>query len=534
MLLIDQISKLTPNQKQAFRKSYQNEEASRFLFSFTKYTFYSYRWENWHHELTAQIYQDAIEKRKRRVMIFEPPRHMKTEGLERALTFYMAKYPNSTVIFCAYGATRAERSSQNVNRNLKDFHQDRASIHQIFPNTQEFFQDRKASDTKAFWELGGKFAGAFRAAGVNGAITGDGFNFGVIDDPVKSREEAESPVYQDKTLDWYEGTFLNRQDASDSVIVLTSTRWNRKDLAGKLLEMEGIKSYNSHKPGEGCPEWNGQENGLWDVISLPAVLTEDSAKWKHPADPREVGEALWPQRFPLEHLAQFQRNKYNWSSTYQQVPTPRGGNAIDRAWFSISYNLPHPGNEKFIRFWDLAGTPKEAHKKNDPDFTAGVLVTQIFDEYYIIDVKAMRGTPGQVNKLIQRTARQDDRQYGSVKQVWEEEGGASGKIVSAQYSNLLKEHKRSPYRANKSKNFYIDLLADKAENGEIVLLNGPWMHEVHDGNTFLDELEEYPKGRHDDRIDAAAKALFVLGRNNRYHPPESGNTLAARQEMEVF
>ena len=473
--------------------------ARRNSFDFIKYTFRKYEHENWHHKLAAKYIDKLIKREILRLMIFEPPRHMKTEGVERALSRAIGANTDEKLIVCAFGADKAYKISGHIKSNIKDNN---------FKRVFHSFPGIAGSDQVKFWEIGNTHRGSCLAAGVGGPITGEGFTIGYIDDPVKSREQAESPTYQDKTFEWYEGTFLNRQDSKYSAILNTNTRWNRKDLSGKILERDGIASYNGQKPEQGCPEWNGDNDGLWHVLCLPAIMDEEAYNWKHPEDPRELGEALWPQRYPVEFLEQFKKNKYDWASLYQQRPKPKGGNLINRVWFDIVDKIP-PG-AKIIRFWDLASTPKEEKKKNDPDFTAGGLVGYKDNVLYIADVKTSRDTPLNIEKMIKQTAVLDDSEYGKVRQYWEEEGGAGGKHISEHYKKLLAAHWREAYRVGKNKEFYIDLLANKAEGGEVKLVKGKWLHEIHDGNTFLDEGEEFPKGRHDDRIDAVSKACYIL------------------------
>lgn len=476
--------------------------ASRHVFNFIKYTFRAYRRENWHHRLISDYLQKAAERKIQRLMIFAPPRHMKTESQQRAAAWALGNDNDCKIMICGYGSPKADKISKHIKSIVKD---------PIF--SQVFQQFKKwnwagASDTVSFWELGNGTRGSVLAAGVGGSIIGEGFNLGFIDDPVKDREQAESPTYQEKTFEWYEGTFLNRQDEFDSSIVITNTRWNRKDLAGKILERDGIASFNGQEPSEGCPEWNGQEGGIWHILSLPAVMDDIAYPWKHPEDPREIGEALWPDRFPIEHLAQFMKNKYDWESLFQQRPKPKGGNMISRSWFKIVEDIPKL--EKIVRFWDMAGTPKAEGRKNDPDFTAGALIGLCQGKLYILDVKVTRDTPMVVERLITETAEHDESFWRNVQVMWEEEPGSSGKHVTEYYKRILSKYNRKPYKTSKKKEWYIDLLANKAQTGDVYALNGPWLHEVHDGNTFFDEAEEFPKGRHDDRIDAAAKAAHML------------------------
>ena len=155
--------------------------------------------------------------------------------------------------------------------------------------------------------------------------------------------------------------------------MIVNTRWNPKDISGRVVEVYGIKEYNGHPPtrivinesGEketiNCPEFNGDLDGEYTILCLPAEMDEEFMQWKHPEDPREPGEALWPEKYSNKYFDQFRRNKHFWNSEYQQRPRPKGGNVINRAWFKLCKDFPRGG--KIIRFWDLTSTPKEEGKK---------------------------------------------------------------------------------------------------------------------------------------------------------------------------
>ena len=476
-------------------------KAKRFLFEYLKYTFKQYKYENWHHKLISDYYQKVIKKDILNLMVFAPPRHMKTEGLERAISYAFGYNPSEKIIACSYAVSRAEKTSVKVKQNLQD------NEHKLL-----FGETYKAGkfSRQDFWTT--TEGGHFIAAGVGGAITGDGYTLGIVDDPLKSREEAESPTYQEKTFDWYEGTFLNRKDEEDSATIIMHTRWNKKDLAGRILEREGIASYNGHEP-EGCPEWNGQK-GIWHILCLPALMDEEFYKWKHEGDPRNVGDYIWLTRYSPEFYKQFQRNKYNWHSLYQQRPVAKGGNLISRDWVQqIDKPTIDLEYSNLIRFWDLAATEK--NKLNDPDFTAGVLVGEHDGQYCILDIACFRADAQRNNQTIRRIATQDKNQYSNVLQVWESQPGAAGKHLNDSLFKLLDDCKRKSFPVGKGKAFYIDLMANKMETGHVQILNKPFINEVHDGNTFLDELEEYPSCNHDDRIDACSKAFYMLSNQKK-------------------
>jgi len=502
------------------KRKIKKELGTRSTFGYTKYTFRSYDKENWHHKLISNYLQRATDRKIKRLMVFAPPRHMKSENLERAFSDDLGKRPDDKIILVGHTAGKAKKISAHIKANVTD-----QRHYDIYPN----FPGVNGINTQDYWELGNGYRGSVLAAGRSGTITGEGFNVGGIDDLVKDRDQAESPTYHDKNFDFYASTFLSRQDDEDSIIVIVNTRWNPKDVCGRILEVYGIRSYNDLIPmrknpetdeWDYCPEYNGDENGIWDILCLPAEMDEEFMPWKHKDDPREPGDALWPQKFSQKHLAQFKLNKHFWNSEWQQRPRPKGGNVINRAWFKLCRDFPRGG--KLIRFWDLASTPKEEAKKNNPDFTAGALLTYVNGCIYIIDIVSTRLSPKTRYDLMKQTAVIDDAMYGQVFQVWEQEGGSSGPDTTSFLLDWLDEHGRAPFIEKKNKSFYIDTyIANKAETGNVYCVNGnrdeggeyggKWLIDKCDGNTFFDECEMWPsKTSHDDRLDAVAKCAYIL------------------------
>jgi len=506
----------------------KREQARRGVFHFLKYTFRHYKWENWHHKVVADFYKSLIERKITRGIVELPPRHSKTEGCERAMSWAYGKMHrdengiiirkgcDEKIIHCSATMPRARKTSVNVKRIVKD-----NLFSDVFPNflregvsrtrTLKGAKDIK-EDQNTFWELGSGTRGSFLAAGVNGSITGEGFTIGNIDDPTGGAKDAGSPIIQEAEEEWFTGTFMDRQDDEDSVIMLTMQRWGVKDMIGRRLLNEGMASYNTHIPQEGIPEWNGMPDGEWHVLCLPRVMDEEAMEWKHPDDPRELGEVLWPQRYSKKMADKFKKNLPNhiWESKHQQRPKVRGGNIINRAWFKEPI-LDFPRGGRLVRFWDLASTEKEESKRNNPDFTCGALLTYINGMVYVIDLVSTQSVTKEKWDLIKQTAVLDDQMYGSVMQIWEEEGGASGKDTTVTLNELLDTHLRAPFRVRTKKGFYVELFANKAETGNVRVIKGAWLHKKRDNNTFFDSAEAFPsKLVHDDDIDAASKCCFLL------------------------
>jgi len=144
--------------------------------------------------------------------------------------------------------------------------------------------------------------GAYYAVGAGGPITGRGADLLLIDDPIKSREDASSAAFRRSLQEWYESVAYPRLEPGGA-IVLIQTRWHEADLAGWLLKEHASEG--------------------WTVINFPAVAEADE-------DWRKEGSALWPERFPLKTLARIRKaiGTSAWAALYQQRPAPEEGASV--------------------------------------------------------------------------------------------------------------------------------------------------------------------------------------------------------------
>ena len=183
------------------------------------------------------------------------------------------------------------------------------------------------------------------------------------------------------------------------------------------------------------------------------------------------------------------------------------GNLFKREWFPVVSELPVMVN-KSVRYWDLAATP--AKLGTDPDYTAGVRVDYGADGlYYVVDVQKMRGTPGEVEALIKQTA---DIDGGGTQIFIEQEPGASGVNTIYHYvTRVLKDYTVRGQRATGSKVERAGPVSSQAEVGNVRLYRGAWL------GPFLDEVEAFPLGGHDDQVDALSGAFMRL---RSLHSPE--------------
>lgn len=194
------------------------------------------------------------------------------------------------------------------------------------------------------------------------------------------------------------------------------------------------------------------------------------------------------------------------------------GNMFWREWFGNPGPYYPPGM-RLIRYWDLAAS--EVKEGTDPDWTAGVLMGHEpgLPLYWILDVVAVRNTPGAIERLIAATAAADQALYGQVEIVFEQEPGSAGVIVVDHYTrNVLPRYHVRGDKVTGNQVERVKPLSAAAEKGQIRLVAGPW------NDAFLNEAVAYPGTGHDDRVAAASGAYNLLAVAPEPTAPMAGGT----------
>lgn len=469
MMSLDNTPSLNPK-LQAIRA----ELARRNLEDFIRFTYPNYDFGWFNEELAAsltQFVQDVVDGKQPRLMIFAPPRSGKSEQVSRRLPAWaLGKHPDLQFIGASYSADLANRMSRDVQRIIEGDNYD-----QIFPDVKLPQKgDTNNTRTQDLFEIVGH-KGAYRAAGVGGGITGMGADIGVIDDPVKDAKEANSKTYRDSVWEWYTTTFYTRLSPK-SGILLCMTRWHEDDLAGRLLK--------AAEDGDG---------DQWQVIDYPAIAEKDE---KH----RKEGEALHPERFPLSRLVKIMRaiGSRAWNALYQGRPTSKTGGVFLTDRFITVDAIPAGVIIKRVRAWDFAAT------KDGGDYTTGVLMGEGSDgRYYILDVVRGQYSSLDVESVLKATASRDGY---DVDIHLPQDPGAAGKAQAQRQVSLLSGYIAKSERMTGDKVTRAAAFAAQVEAGNVVLLRGSWNDE------FINELGDFPLGKHDDQVDAAADAFNDLAR----------------------
>ena len=454
-----------PKDKQ--REAIEEEISRRSLLAFTKFTFSSYA-INWHHKLVAAALDRVLAGRCRRLMILMPPQNGKSELVSRRFPAYtFGKRPDVRIIMCSYSAELAQAMSRDVQAIIAG-----REYQKLFSGTRLAEGSDLEKRTQGQFDVVGH-AGRYVAAGVGGPIGGRTADIGIIDDPIKNREEANSEVYRDKLWEWYTSTFATRQFGSDGAIVLCQTRWHEDDLAGRLLRLAA----------------ENPDAEQWEVISLPAIAEVPDAY-------RAVGEALWPSKYPIAELKRRRANgEYDFASLYQQRPAPSGGGLFKEEWFAAKFVDVAPVVARRARGWDTAGT------EGAGDWTCGVKLAEADGIIYVENVRREQLGPGRVDGLIRTTAELDGQ---ACAQREEKEGGSAGVAVIAARTKTLIGFDYAGVQISGSKVTRSKPFRSQCEAGNVRIVRGEWNAE------YIKELCGFPTAKHDDQVDASSCAFNAV------------------------
>ena len=169
-----------------------------------------------------------------------------------------------------------------------------------------------------------------------------------------------------------------------------------------------------------------------------------------------------------------------------------------RGYFEIVDAAP-AGSQK-VRYWDRAATvPTKANP--NPDWTAGVLLSR--DErgtYYVEHVERFQGTPATVESIIKTIASQEQWVTIGI----EQDPGSAGKSEAHYYVNQLSGYDVHLNPVSKNKITRAKPVSAQAEAGNMKIVRGPW------NEAFINELENFPEGSHDDQVDALSGAFAII------------------------
>ena len=346
------------------------------LLRFTMSTMPTFHPAQFHRRYYSML-TDFANGRIKKLAVFMPPQHGKSEGSTRRLpSFMLGRNPDLKMAVVSYNAPKARKFNREIQRII-----DCEEYRDIFPNT--CLNGKNANVGNTSWlrnadefEIVGH-RGGLKSVGVGGPLTGEPVDCLIMDDLYKDAKTAWSPTIRETVSDWYDSVAETRlHNNSQQLIVFT--RWHEDDLAGKLLREQG--EFSEDNP-----------NG-WVVCVFPAIKVGAPNDY----DPRQEGEALWPERHGLERLIAIRdRNSHVFESLYQQNPKPLEGLMYDMGF--RTYEVV-PITRKSVRkaYIDTADTGE--------DYLCCIIYDELDVGNYFLDVyytqKGMDVTQNEVARLL--------------------------------------------------------------------------------------------------------------------------------------
>ena len=402
--------------------------------------------------------------------------------------WYLGQHPTHSILAASHTTELAEKWGRRV-RNLLNEH---GLVLKLSVS-----EDNAAAGR---WSV--KQGGEYYSAGVGVGIAGFRADLAIIDDPVRSREDADSALVRERTWDWFKSDLSTRLKPGGR-IVLIQTRWNEDDLAGRVLE-------EMKKGGD-----------RWEVLSLPAEAEEGDILG------RNVGDFLWDDDYGygdfLRHEKRTQPAR-NWSALYQQRPAPESGDFFKAEWLR-PYTI-HPDPQTLAVY----GGSDYAVTSDGGDYTVHIVVGVDADSrVYLLDL--WRGQAAS-DRWIQEWCRLV-REWKPLD--WAEE---TGQISSGLGPFIEQEARRAKAYVNREQ---FPTRADKqvraqsirgrmSMDGLYVPTSAPWYAD------FRAELLSFPAGKHDDQVDAlglVGQLLDVMIEGRLPPKPEPEKPKVDYRAMEV-
>ena len=424
------------------------DDARDSLLAFTRYTMPGFV-AGQHHARICEALERVERGECKRLMIFAPPRHTKSELASRRFpSWFMGRNPDKQLICTTYGQDLADDFGRDVREIIK---------------SEEFgrvFDTTLAADSTARNKWRTDRGGIYVSAGVDGPITGRGAHVAMIDDPFKNRADAESAPQRKRVWDWYRAALRTRLMPGGSIIIV-NTRWHEDDLCGRLL--------NDAKDG-------GEQ---WEVISLPAI---------------DGGLPLWPEWFDIDELEAIRRalGPRDWLALYQQTPTAEEGLQFKREW--MQYYTDVPTSLNVYMSGDFAVTP------GGGDFTELAVwgVDHKGDVYALAWWSGQTGSDVWVRQMVTMFKRWKPLRFIG-------EGGPIRRAVEPYLTRAMSEASDEfawtacewlPASSTKEAN--ARSFEAMCANGRVYWPRTEWAERV------IDQLLRFPGGQHDDAVDTCS------------------------------
>ena len=357
-----------------------------------------------------------------------------------------------------------------------------------------------------------------------------------VDDPIKSREEADSTLMRRRVWDFYTSGLLSRlqpdRDGQPPYQVVTMTRWHPDDMAGRIMESQEFKrgewlhlNFMALRVSERSFYVKRSTLPVDHPGYIPAVVLQDVEQGveskREMVFPRthrgkdkgvrthllehkdQTEQALWPERFPVEWLRKQKTllGDRDFEALYQQNPYVIGGNLIKENWFRRYKPEQLPEDMHAVAI--SADTAFKAKQANDYSvFTIGG-ITEVGDIYILGVVRQKMEFPDLKRKASALNAAWRGR---GLRGLWVEDA-ASGQSLAQELRASTSIPVLMWKPGSQDKFARANSITPLIEAGRVFIPEeADWLDD------WLSEMASFPSSKHDDQVDSLVILLDVLSR----------------------
>jgi predicted phage terminase large subunit-like protein len=421
--------------------------------------------------------QDLFEGKIELLVINVPPQSGKTEIITKLFPVWCIGNDNNfKTIATGYSAMLTTSFSEQA----RNYYTSNA-YKQIFPDSPEL--------TKNGAENWGNDFVSYKSAGVGGTITGKGCDLCLIDDPLNPNDVVTSSVTMDKANVWFSNVARTRlSPTGKKIMCIIMQRLHDNDLTGYVLR-RFKKRFDS---------------GKWKHIEIDAELDENGNKGS-------FFEKLFNQKYLSEKRDEMTTDKgaNYYAAQYRQNPIDIENSEFKRKYFKYYTEENKP---RFVKGY-IAIDPAISEKQTADNSAISVVAQDQESNFYRRHSFHGRVSP---DKLIDEIFKiQSAYQYPVV-------------IEAISFQRILTENIRKEMIIRGQMFSIIEIKTRGEKNARIrstlqpLYSSGRIYHLMCDEfSDFENELLRFPKGQHDDEIDAFETAISQFSIITR---PQNNNT----------
>lgn len=421
-----------------------------------------------------QFYDDLAAGNRPKLVIEAPPQHGKSAIIVDFIAWLSGKSPDNRTIYTSFSERLGIRANLTLQRTWSgDRYKDVFADFGIPEKNAVTVSAQKLRNREIIEFIAND--GCFRNTTVQGAITGESLDLGVIDDPIRGRKDANSTTVRNACWDWFTDDFFTRF-SEDAGLLCILTRWHIDDPIGRLIASDPTVK----------------------VCKYKALAEEDE-------EHRKKGEPLFPQLKSKEFLLERKglMAAVNWSALYQQSPYQQGGEIIKGAYFGRYKRLPEL--QYRAMFGDTAQKKKEAN-----DYQVAECWGLGSDgKLYLTDVLRDKFEGYELEKRFPDFWRKHDAlPLGKLRYFGIEDKSSGTDLIQRMKYTITPSIPVKAIPRSTDKYTRLQDVLGYIESGHVMLPeNAPWV------NDFIAECEEFTADdahAHDDQIDPMIDAIEYM------------------------